>query len=265
MHVHGRNPNETTQLHAFAHGVIAHLVADMVDTGLVRAKQPKAEVINALREGRLASYEQACAHKQWPQFIAKTFSQAEYSHAMAECVETRGIPLWTNTHAWLRVLYTYAWSGNRGLRNACLDWFKGESIDEEDAKPMGLKAANCPRSDMTAGQLNELCMNRILDLCRLAGFYRPFILCFDQTENYGKNPDLAKALGICIEVITREARNQMTVFTANAVPWNDAIRVHWEGAHLARLSHPFEMEGLDRVQARELARLSRFGGYRGPK
>ncbi len=120
---------------------------------------------------------------------------------------------------------------------------------------MGLKAANCPRSDMTAGQLNELCMNRILDLCRLAGFYRPFILCFDQTENYGRDPNLAKSLGNCIEVIIREARNQMTVFTANAVPWNDAIRVHWQGAHLHRLSHPLELEGLDREQARELVTL----------
>ncbi|MGH9196175.1 MAG: hypothetical protein ACRD1T_10595, partial [Acidimicrobiia bacterium] len=175
--------------------------------------------------------------------------------AMAECVETRGIRLRADPHAWLRVLFTYTWSGNRALRNACLDWLKGESIDEEDAKPMGLKAANCPRSDMTAGQLNELCMNRISDICRLAGFYRPFVLCFDQTENYGKNPDLAKSLGNCIEVITREGRNQMTVFTANAVPWNDAIRVHWQGAHLHRLSHPFELEGLDRAQARDLVNL----------
>ncbi|MGQ0443607.1 MAG: hypothetical protein ACT4O2_00390 [Beijerinckiaceae bacterium] len=252
---HGPNPNETTQLHAFAHGVIAHLVADMVDTGLVRAKQPKAEVIKALREGRLATYEQARAHKQWPQFIAKTFGQSEYPQAMAECVEARGIQLWTDPHAWLRVLFTYTWSGNRGSRNVCLDWLKGESIDEEDAKPTGLKAANCPRSDMTAGQLNELCMKRILDLCRLAGFYRPFILCFDQTENYGRDPNLAKSLGNCIEVITREARNQMTVFTANAVPWNDAIRVHWEGAHLHRLTHPLELEGLDREQAGEFVTL----------
>ncbi|MGH8527714.1 MAG: hypothetical protein ACREXY_26910, partial [Gammaproteobacteria bacterium] len=91
--------------------------------------------------------------------------------------------------------YTYAWSGNRGLRNACLDWLKGESIDEEDAKPMGLKAADSPRSDMTPGQLNDLCMNRILDLCRLAGFYRPFVLCFDHTDNYGKDPQLARCLG----------------------------------------------------------------------
>jgi hypothetical protein len=108
---------------------------------------------------------------------------------------------------------------------------------------------------MTAGQLNELCINGILDLCRLAGFYRPFVLCFDQTENYGKDLDLAKSLGKCIEVITREARNQMTVFTANAVPWNDAIRVHWQGAHLDRLSHTVELEGLDRLQARDLVTL----------
>lgn len=95
----GPNPNETTQLHAFAHGVIAHLVADMIDTDRVRAKQPKAEVIKALREGRLANYEQARAHKQWPQFIAKTFSQSEYTHAMAECVERRGIRLRSDSHA----------------------------------------------------------------------------------------------------------------------------------------------------------------------
>ncbi len=110
---HGPNPNETTQLHAFAHGVITHLVADIVDTGLVRAKQPKAEVIKALREGRLATYEQAHAHKQWPQVIAKTFSQSEDTQAMAECVETRGIQLWTDPHAWLRVLFIYTWSGER--------------------------------------------------------------------------------------------------------------------------------------------------------
>ncbi|MGH8527715.1 MAG: hypothetical protein ACREXY_26915 [Gammaproteobacteria bacterium] len=47
----------------------------------------------------------------------------------------------------------------------------------------------------------------------------------------------------------------MTVFTSNGVPWKDAIRVHWEGAHLGCLSHPFELEGLDRAQARELVNL----------
>jgi hypothetical protein len=133
----GPNPNETTQLHAFAHGVIAHLVADMIDTDRVRAKQPKAEVIKALREGRLANYEQARAHKQWPQFIAKTFSQSEYTHAMAECVERRGIRLRFDPHAWLRVLFTYTWSGNRGLRNACLDWLKGREYRRRRRKAGG--------------------------------------------------------------------------------------------------------------------------------
>ncbi|MGH8524185.1 MAG: hypothetical protein ACREXY_08220, partial [Gammaproteobacteria bacterium] len=104
MQVHGPNPNETTQLYAFAHGVIAHLVADMVDTGRVQAKQPKAEVVKALREGKLASHEQARVYKQWPQFIANIFSQPKYTQAMAECVETRGIRLQADPYAWLRVL-----------------------------------------------------------------------------------------------------------------------------------------------------------------
>lgn len=247
--------HQATQLHYFAHGVIAHLVADMVDTGQVSAKQPKADVVKALRDGKLASFREARTHGKWPQTVAKLFSQPDSIQAMAECVEVRGIELWTKPYAWLRVLFTYAWSDNRSLRTACLDWLRGESMDDEDAKAVGLKPADCPRPDRTEAQLNDLCMNRILDLCRLAGFYRPFVLCFDQTENYGKDPVLAKSLGTCIDVITRQGQNEMTIFTANETPWADAIRVHWQGAHSAGLSPPLELEGLDRTQARDLVTM----------
>lgn len=154
------------------------MVADLVESDRLPSKQPKSTAIQALRAGKLATYREARGHSQWPRFIRSFVAKRENVQSLALCIESRGVPLVADPSSWLRVLYTYAWSGDAALRRPCLDWLRGNSVDEEDAKRIGLSSSDLPRPDPTNGQLNELSRDRIVDLCRLAGFYRPFVFCF---------------------------------------------------------------------------------------
>lgn len=163
--------------------------------------------------------------------------------------------------SWLRVLFVYAYQPSEfGLRETCLDWLRGRSVDENDADRIGIRP-----EDRLSTEVNTLCKSRILDLCRLAGFSGPFVFCFDQTEYYGKEPTIAREFGLVIEALNAEACNQMTVVTVNQAPWRNKIRPHWEDASLDRLSpSPLEARELTRKHAEQLIE-QRLDGYAAEK
>ena len=55
-----------------------------------------------------------------------------------------------------------------------------------------------------------ICKQRIQDFCTLAGYYRPFVFCFDQTENYGTHADTARKFGEVIGDLINECANVLT-------------------------------------------------------
>ncbi|MDZ7754475.1 MAG: hypothetical protein U5S82_23210 [Gammaproteobacteria bacterium] len=236
------------QLELFAHGALSQVVADMLEAigGNARTiavlRRPASELV-ALRD-----------HGPWLGYLRRNMDNRGWLGQVAQRLARSGMRLNAAPVTWLRVLYRYAYGDDWELRQACLDWLQCEPIDEELADAIGIKAADRGRVDASAGHLNDRAKARVLDLCRLAGFYRPFLICFDQTETYGKSPELARALGTVITDLTDEAVNQLTLLTANVDPWEKRLRLHWEEASRDRLAMPYLfLEGVTIPQARELA------------
>lgn len=246
IHMKYCSETEPSQLEAFAHRVLCNLAADAVEVGSISDK--KESTIHNLRTISISDFRKNRRLVKWTHHhmnaLLKLFTQQLTRH---------GIKLFANPISWLSVLFTVAYYPNAfELNIACKDWLEGGSIDEEQAKQIGIKPKDIPHYEMTGSEINQLCKNRIQDFCQLAGFYRPFLFCFDQTENYGKNIALSKAFGAVIQSLRDECVNQMTVVTANQVAWTNSIQPWWEEAFLQRLSEPLELEGLNIHQAKEL-------------
>lgn len=158
--------------------------------------------------------------------------------------------------AWLRVLYSYAFSSEDDWSRAvALKWIRGEPLERDEVEEVGLAIAdNDAKADMTTAEINELSFQRLAGLCRLAGFYRPFLFCFDQTEFYATNADLITTFGGCIEKIFAELPNQLTVVTANQANWTGQLQSGIEAPYRDRFSPPIELESITIAQAKELIR-----------
>jgi hypothetical protein len=235
--------NESTQLESFAHGVMVRLLIEAITHGKIPTKHDKRLMLKYFLEMPVGKIIANTNNVRW--------IKNNYKH-LVSLIRKKDIPLNASAQSWIGALFTYTYQPD-DLKEACLDWFKGGTIDTDEAKQIGIRERDIPRPDMSATEANELCKQRISDFCYLAGFFRPFVFCFDQTENYGKDELLAKAFGSVIQVMTDESRNQMTVVTANQHVWRRSIAPHWEKAYLNRLSkHPMELEGLRQLQAKEL-------------
>ncbi len=172
-----------------------------------------------------------------------------------QALKAFGVHLHGGDTAWLKILSTYVCKPpSSHLRNACLNWIKYQPLEEEEAKQLGLKLAELPELDLPYEQRNQECYKRILDLLKLASFYRPFVLCFDQTELYENSPELAKAFGKVIFQLRDDGDNLLIVITANKHVWDSKIFEHFEHAHQQRIAFPpIFMQGINRKQAQELA------------
>jgi len=245
---------EPTQLEVFAHGIIVHLITDAIESEAIRVKN-KQPVLNFFHKVTVQKFRN---DKKW-----LDWTRRNYNSLVKQCsqqLQRNGIRLYASPFSWLGALITCAYFPSEfELRETCSDWLQGGSIDLDDAKRIGIKPRDIPNAEMAGGEINELCKNRLIDFCQLAGFFRPFVFCFDQTENYGKEIILAKTLGSVVQALVDESCNQMTVVTANQIPWSESIRPWWQDAYLHRMSDPLELEGLDRDQACELIN-QRFDG-----
>ncbi|MFH1138856.1 MAG: hypothetical protein V1816_22490 [Pseudomonadota bacterium] len=248
--------DEPTQLEALAHGVLVGLTALAVEKGLLRAKAAGAlaKALAFLRALPIALF------RKNPGKVGLLQGKRA---ALEETLRCFCEPLCLAGSSWLNFFFFAAYSPQRRqYRDACLDWLKGGAIDQVEAREIGLRPSDNPDPQATRDDSNMICRNRLLDLCKLAGFYRPFLFCFDQTENYGKNHELAMELGRVIETLWREGQNNVVIVTGNFKPWTDSVAKHWEWAHQDRLLRPpLELQGINRSQAEELVnlRLSLFG------
>ena len=237
-----------TQLDAFAHGVLAHLVAGLIDAGRVEHTDP-AGAAAWLRGNPVEAFSLADPESLWAQWMRAVF---EHFYRDMEN-ELRRAGLQTQSPGWLRVLFRYAASRPEDeARSLCLAWFSGQALEPDEAKSIGLRAGEITPAD-TPDQINELCWRRLMDFCQLAAFYRPFVFCFDQTEAYGHAPGLARCFGTVVAQIHLLAPNQMMVVTANQQPWEETVARHMETADKDRFA-PLPLEGLNRAQAEELVR-----------
>jgi hypothetical protein len=192
----------------------------------------------------------------WFKWIRKVFKSKSDLRNLAAKLRAH-IPNLNGRHeAWLRVLYAYAFSSEHDWkRTVTLKWIRGEPLEREEVDELGLATAdNEARADMNADQINDLSFQRLAGLCRLAGFYRPFVFCFDQTDSYGTSPERIRTLGSCIERIFAEIPNQLTVVTANQDNWTRELQPGIDPPNRDRFSLPIQLESIAIPQAKELIR-----------
>lgn len=239
---------ELNQLETLAHGVIKNIFVNAYANGAIQIEEKDA-VLKALKS---LSLEKMRTRKNWIKGVlhqkAKLASMLNRQFAQA------GLKLNVSPISWISIFVVYAYfSEDFQLRESCLDWIKGGSVDSSDAGRIGIRSTDRLSGDADMGAVNEVCKSRILDLCSLAGYYRPFVLCFDQTENYGSDPAIARTLGLVVQELVDTGCNLFVVLTANQQPWVQSLEPHWEDAHRARLGQPhLELEGLSQQQAKEL-------------
>lgn len=250
---------EPTQLEVFSHGIIVHLITDAIESKAIRVRN-RQPVLKFFHEVTVQKFRN---DPKWLDWI-----RANYNNLVKQCsqqLQRNGIRLYASPFSWLGTLLTCAYFPSEfELRETCFDWLQGGSIDPDDAKQIGIKPKDIPHAEMAGGEINELCKHRLIDFCQLAGFFRPFVFCFDQTENYGKEIILAKTFGAVIQSLVDESCNQMTVVTANQIPWSESIRPWWQNAYLDRMKAPLELEGLNKNQAWHIIE-QRFDGLDGEK
>lgn len=160
----------------------------------------------------------------------------------------------SSAEAWLRVLFLYAADRCQVQRRSlCLEWVEAK-LHRSDVGELGLSHRAGLDDDVDRSGRNDEARARMLDLCALAGLFRPFLICFDQTETYGQRPELARAFGNLVADLFQEAPNQMTLVTANEDKWKRDIRPHVDDAHLERFGWPRYLEEITPEQSVDLAR-----------
>lgn len=177
--------------------------------------------------------------------------------SLVRAVSRTGMVLTLPESAWIKVLYHCARSpADDRRRDVCLDWLKGEPMDDEDRRLLLLRKGEVHPDDVSVEDRNELSKHLILDLCLLAGFFRPFIFYFDQTEIYADSGRLAASFGAVVAELVDNGYNQMTVVTSNVDPWIELISPHIQRAYLDRFREPpLQLDFLRPDQARELVML----------
>ena len=247
--------NEPNQLEALVHGILVNVVINGLKSGTIRHKDKEGAVDYFQR----ATLRQLRSNKEWVAWVC--VKKTRLAELMERQLKQKGIFLSSSPLSWFSVLLQYAYfPKSYELRQSCLDWLRGGSVDDEDAGKIGIFPGDRPVHDLAIDQVNETSKHRIVDFCSLAGFYRPFLFCFDQTENYGAEPGIAKCLGIVIQGLVDDCLNHMTVVTANQHPWHQVVQPHWEHAHVDRLARPgLELKGLMKDQARELIEIRLHG------
>jgi len=253
-----RSEDESTQLEALVHGILMNIVVSGLEDGSIRFRNQQM----ALDYFKRATLQQLRAKKKWVKWVEeKTWALA---YRLNKFLKRTGVKLNASPESWLKVLVKYAYfPADFEARQTCLDWLRGGSVDHQYAGRIGIQSTDRIPAESSIELINEACKDRVLDFCTLAGFFRPFVLCFDQTENYGLDPLLSQTLGLVIQVLLDDGANQMTVMTANQQPWEETLKSQWQQAHIERLRRPyFELEPLNLNQGKELIqnRLAELDG-----
>ncbi|WP_018291138.1 DNA translocase FtsK [Verrucomicrobium sp. 3C] len=251
-------PLPRTQLDQIAAHTIGDLATDLIDMGLVKSGELPPpwnadldHLRTLLRSDPLQLWE-AADSQPWIDWISRgeTFSCLEPGLGKRE-IRFRSV---RNPLSWFKVLLAYlAHRGNSQRHRLCLDWLRGICFDPEEAAFLNIHAVDIPPAEISLEASNELAKERILDLCQLARFVRPFLFCFDQTEAFAQDPQRPAQFGYVVAELVDQAPNQMVVITANREVWEKKILPEIETAYRDRMCHTdrdLHLSGLNEDQAR---------------
>lgn len=249
------DPGEPTQLDTLVRRVLGAVMTKLLQDD--RLRHPD-------KEGALEVFRKfprtALEDPVWRNWLAS--EQDSVLKGLDGLLREQGIDVRPTRRAWLKVLLAYAYSEeDEQLRQLCLDWITYRPLDRDEGEALGLRLAEVPETDVPYEQRNEKCFERLSDLFTIGAFYRPFLLCFDQTELYGASAPLARSFGVVVSRLRRETCNHLVVVTANGGVWQERVHRHFEVADQHAFStQPIELEGMNEDQAEELLR-NRFAAW----
>ncbi len=238
---------EVTQLDVLARRVLVNLVQKLLAKGSVKRTEP-SEDLRFFERYPNAVFETP----EWRAWIHE--NKSRITQLLDAELRVLDIRLRPNNVAWLSVLFAYAFGEeDRERRQIALDWLACSPLDAEEGRQIGLRLADLAAGDSTPEGRNEAAFERIRDLFKVAAFYRPFLLCFDQTEVYDQSPELARSLGVVLSRLRRETVNHLCVVTGNQFVWDKKVVERFEQADRDCLSPtPIRLVGMTRDQAQAL-------------
>jgi len=227
----------------FANSVVCRCVAELIRDG--RLKFRRAPEVLAMFDGANVSL----SHEQDDpigEVVRERFFDAFHPLIGDELFGIR------ETKAWLTAFFHLATTDrHKEAFRASVAWLRYEPFDLELAQSFGFKPYQIPNAE-DLSQINQECWLRLLSLCRWSSMSRPFLFCFDQTEDYADRKELATCFGTMIRRMTDELPNQLTLVTANQSIWQSGIWSFIDSAGQARFDQPpMELKGLRRSEARE--------------
>ncbi|WP_206026460.1 hypothetical protein [Roseimicrobium sp. ORNL1] len=250
-----------SQMDAFAHGVFASVLISLLDVGEFEYGDPEF-VKDRLRNRTFVKWDLGDPQSNWGLWASDMLQRYEESDTREQRVlrslnQATGNHLGSTTRpqAWLRVLRRFV--SNRGataLRDQCLEWMRARTpMIELVTKPLGLQSTDGVDSEGGIAARNSMARSRVLDLLTLGRLFRPFVICFDQTEVFGRVPGMARAFGGMLSDLVQCEGAQFTVVTANQEIWNTQLSPSIEVADRDRILPSMELTGLSMMQGRELA------------
>jgi hypothetical protein len=239
--------DEPTQLDALAEGVLQNLIANAIDQGLVTVVRGELRTEHLRQPSGISIGKGSDPRSTW--------IRDHFQTELLSLCQRQLTPLRLTSSGWLKVLFHYLTSSpGSDIRQGCLNWLRYETLDESVIQSLGLAPGENPRSE-PVDIVNETCWLRIHDFCRLARYYRPFLFCFDQTEDYATNLELVRQFGRVVVRMVNELPNQLTVVTANEAVWRSEIFPKVDLAHQPRFATAKELRGLELQEAEELIEL----------
>ena len=239
--------DDSTQLDAFAEGVLRRLTAAAIRRGAIQVIRGElsADVFESSNEISLRT----------GQDRASLWFRGHFLDDLLPVLRQQLAPLRLKSAEWPKILYTYltAPPGSEDRQNG-LTWLRYEPLDDTLSASWQLPRAENPVPEPIEN-VNVGAWTRLSDLCTLARFYRPFVFCFDQTEGYTVRPELMSQFGNTVSRLVAECSCQLTVVTANQNIWDARLLPGMDVAHRDRFSEPHLLKPLSRVEAEELIEL----------
>ncbi|MDF1753828.1 MAG: hypothetical protein P1U89_13690 [Verrucomicrobiales bacterium] len=254
-----KDPNDPDQLDAFAHGIFGHALAELVDLQRVTVtSKDDVDIVPFLRAGLSDHWDLANPDLPLTKAFHAAFDELEiFLEEQIDTLQSDQQIKCSNLSPILRVLRQYA--KNRQdykTRKLCVMWLKSIPYKGIEAySEIGLESSEMVQAESENSTIEGNSRQRIIDLCILASYYRPFIFCFDQADYYVNDEDLAGTFASVLDYLHRFAPNQATIIACNKQVW-DTIKGSFQEAFLDGISKEInDLRGIQLEQGRELIKL----------
>ena len=123
----------------------------------------------------------------------------------------------TMSRQFLDVIFQYKTPEKRSM---VLDWLKGNVLNEEDCEILGIP----PRQETSDEAKEQEAREMILTLGVLFARYRlPMVICFDQLDEYSRQPELIPGFASMIDLLVNEAASMLPLAFLKWDLWYDHV------------------------------------------